>query len=129
MTESRRLGIDFGTKRIGVALQYGTLAEPLIVLPNDATIWDTLRELCDQYEVTELIVGVSEKEMAELSTEFARDLSAVVSIPFQLVDETLSSEEVKKKLHESRPNKAKYTGPIDHYAAAVILQKALDEEL
>ena len=39
------LAIDFGTKRIGVAISEGTLAEPLVVLENDQNIFHQLQEM------------------------------------------------------------------------------------
>lgn len=128
-TEKRYMGIDYGDARIGVALSYGTLAEPLIVLPNDGTHWDTLKSLSTEYKITDLVVGQSEKEMAEKSQAFAEALSQVTSLPYSMFDETLSSKEVEQKLRQQRQNKKQYRGPIDHFAAAVILQRYLDEEL
>ncbi len=128
-TETRYLGIDYGDARIGVAVSYGSLAEPLVVLTNDGTHWDTLKSLVNEYRIQELIVGQSEKEMAEKSQVFAQELSSIVDRPFTMSDETLSSKEVQQKLRQQREGKKHYRGPIDHFAAAVILQRYLDEEL
>ena len=74
------------------------------------------------------LVGVSEKKtMAQLSQEFGQKLAQQFHLPVKLYDETLSSVEVKRKLHERHQGKKQYKGPIDHYAAALILQNYLDE--
>ncbi len=128
-TTQRYLGIDYGDARIGVAVSFGTLAEPLIVLPNDGTQWDTLKKIVHEYRITELIIGQSENTMAEKSKEFAGELSALLNLPHHMFDETLSSKEVHQKLRSVREGKKQYRGPIDHFAAAVILQRYIDEEL
>ncbi|MCD8485059.1 Holliday junction resolvase RuvX [Candidatus Woesebacteria bacterium] len=127
-TDTRFLGIDYGDARIGVAVSYGTLAEPLIVLPNDGTHWDRLREISLEYKITHLVVGQSENEMAEKSRQFAQELAETLGLPLAMMDETLSSKEVDTKLRSTRIGKRQHRGPIDHYAAAVILQRYLDEE-
>lgn len=128
-SEPRYLGIDYGDARIGVAVSYGSLAEPLVVLSNDGTHWETLQSLVNEYRITHLVVGQSEQAMAEKSQAFATELAQITKLPYTMHDETLSSKEVESKLKEQRQGKKQYRGPIDHFAAAVILQRYLDEEL
>jgi len=127
-TPTRTLGIDYGDARIGLALSYGTLAEPLIVIPNDGSHWDTLQSTIHEFNVSHLVIGQSEHKMAEKSIAFAQQLSSLVHLPVNMQDETLSSKEVQTKLREQRVGKKQYRGPIDHFAAAIILQRYLDEE-
>lgn len=121
------LGIDYGEARIGIALSYGTLAEPLVVLQNDGTQWSLFHEIAQEYGISHLIIGQSEQEMAQKSIDFAKQLAQELQLPFFLTDETLSSREVQQKLREKNTGKRQYRGPIDHYAAAVILQRFLDD--
>jgi len=122
------LAFDFGLKRVGVALSKGSLAEPLQILPNDEKIWSNIKQLVDQFKPSQFIIGVSERQMAELSQEFGKTLQSKFNLPITFVDESFSSEQVKHKLHSSKPNKKKYQGKIDHFAAALILQDFLDEQ-
>lgn len=128
--EERWLGIDYGEARIGVALSYGTLAEPLEVISGKdwETARDRLQTICNQYRVAGLVVGQSEREMALKSQEFGRWLAHELNLPVQWSDETLSSVEVQRKLRETRRGKKQYTGQIDHFAAAEILSRWLDEQ-
>jgi len=121
------LAFDFGLTRIGAAASFGTLAEPLRVIANNDKTWTEINKLIEEYHPNRLLVGVSEREMAELSQEFGQQLAEHFSLPIDYYDETLSSAEVHRKLHERDQQKKKYKGPIDHYAASLILQNYLDE--
>ena len=80
------LAIDFGTKRIGVAISEGTLAEPLVVLENDQNIFHQLQEIIDKYKIERLVIGLSENEMADQTRDFAQELEAVIDVPFEFFD-------------------------------------------
>lgn len=121
------LAFDFGLSRIGAAVSFGTLAEPLKVIANNDETWNEIGKLIEQYHPDRLLVGVSEQEMAKLSQEFGDQLAEYFSLPVGFYDETLSSAEVLRKLYERDRNHKKYKGPIDHYAATLILQNYLDE--
>jgi putative Holliday junction resolvase len=123
----RFLGIDFGLARIGLAVSYGTLAEPLGVLPNDEILLADIKALIKQYDVTDLVIGISEMEMAKLSQEFGEKLSKETGLPLHLQDEALTSTEVQSLLREKSKGKKQYRGRIDHFAAAKILERYLDD--
>ncbi len=123
----RYLAIDYGTKRIGLALSKGSLAEPWQILPNDDQIFAQLKECCQQQKIDQIIVGLSEKEMAEKTKLFVKQLSTQLTLPVIFMDETLSSKQVQAKLIQAGAPLKKRQGPIDHYAAALILQNWLDE--
>lgn len=127
MLAPKILAFDFGLQRIGVAESFGSLAEPLRVVPHDEHVWTTITDLIQIHQPELFLVGVSEKTMAQLSQEFGQQLAQQFNLPVELYDETLSSVEVKRKLHERHQGKKQYKGPIDHYAAALILQNYLDE--
>lgn len=134
------LGIDYGLARIGLAISRVGLAEPLFVLANDlsassdstsgsnSTIGPAaltkLIALLDSEKVDEIIVGISEAKMAEKIQAFVAELEKHTVLPIKLVDETLSSYEVAEKLQDL-PQKHRH-GPIDHYAAALILENYLE---
>lgn len=132
------LGIDYGLARIGLAVARVGLAEPLLVLENDLVssgevvrqmtigprALKQLQTIIQQENIEEIVVGVSEAKMAEKILQFVDFLKTQLSLPINLVDETLSSYEVAEKLKDL-PQKYRH-GPIDHYAAAIILENYLE---
>lgn len=119
------LAIDYGLKRVGIALSFADLAQPLLILENDPSLLTRLGELITLHQVKKIVVGVSEGEMAELSGEFAKKLQKKFGLEVILVDETLSSYFVRQALRDLPAKKRR--GRIDHYAAALILQNYLDD--
>ncbi len=131
MTEHKKipkiLAIDYGTRRVGVAVSYGSLAEPLTVVPNTAQLYQDLRVLIDEHKPELLVVGLSEGEMAKQTKEFAKTLSKMVSVKLVFTDETLSSHQVHTQFREQKRRVAPGQ-PIDHFAAAQFLQAYIDQE-
>jgi putative Holliday junction resolvase len=124
---SSHLAIDFGTKRIGLAVSKGTLAVPLVVLPNQDDLFDELIRIIQEEEIKKIIVGLSENEMAIKTREFAEELKKKIDIPIVFSDETLSSQEVEKRIQQQGIKKSVRSGPIDHFAAAIILEEWLEQ--
>lgn len=123
------LALDFGTERVGVAISFGTLAEPLIVLPQDEFIFEALQKIIDENKVTQIIIGVSENKSAERTFQFAKELQKKIVLPLEFVDETLSTQTARKKLKETgRLSSEVADAVVDHLAAAEILQDWLDEK-
>ncbi len=130
------LAIDYGTKRIGVAISQGSLAEPLCILEQENEGLSTdqaldeaisnLAALCATHNVTQLVIGLSENKMADLTKKFAEKLQQKVDLPIDFIDETLSSYEMHLKLRQTKRKKKQ--GPIDHFVAAQLLQEWLDEK-
>ncbi|MBD3279372.1 MAG: Holliday junction resolvase RuvX [Candidatus Pacebacteria bacterium] len=123
MSQSKILAIDYGTKRLGIAVSHASLAEPLKVIANDNQVFDRLVELCKQLQVEQVIVGLSENQMAAKTKAFVKQLAQVLpgELRPQLVDETLTSQEVRRRLQQQGIKYKKRQGSIDHYAAALIL--------
>lgn len=120
------LAIDYGTVRVGTAISMHTLADPLEILPNDATIFEGLRKICNEHGVEQIVVGLSENDMAQQTKKFVEELKKHIRLPISFTDETLSSYSVHHKLATAK--KSKRSGDIDHYAAAEFLQNWLDEK-
>jgi putative holliday junction resolvase len=127
------LAIDFGTKRIGLAVSRATLAEPLRVLLWPKTlpelaldqILNEISNFCRQELIQQILVGVSEGDMAQKSKDFGEQLAKKVSLPVLYADETLSSQNATAKIRILK--KSKRSGAIDHYAAAEFLQEYLQD--
>ncbi len=123
------LAIDYGTQRVGLARSFGTLAEPLYIVPNDEHLFEELEKVLIDQSITSIIVGLSENKMAELTQGFVQELKTHTSLPIEFTDETLSSASVHQKLHERNLGKIHHKGHIDHFAAAEFLQDYIDSNL
>lgn len=122
------LAIDFGTKRIGLAISIATLADPLTIIPNNEKAIEQIKKICEKENVKQLLVGISEQTMAQKTKQFAQELKEAINLPIIFADETLSSKETHQKLATSHMKMSKRQAPIDHYAASQFLQEWLDLE-
>jgi putative holliday junction resolvase len=138
----RVLGIDYGARRIGLALSdaTATLASPWRMLQRPPSEAETLRLLIT--EVTKLkdeddglaavVVGWprrldgSATEQTPIVETFARSLKAQIDVPVVLQDERLSSTEAESRLARREKDWRKRKQRLDAAAAAVILQDYLD---
>ncbi len=137
MTEPGRiLSLDYGTKRIGVALSdpLRILARPVGVFANDEMLIDRLREAVVANEVMLILVGMpysadgGKGRKAQEVDEFILRLAGNVSIPIETWDESLSSVEAQNIIRQSgtKQRKRQERGRIDAVAACVLLQEYLD---
>lgn len=138
---TRYAGIDFGTRRIGIALSdpTGTIAYPLTTLPRRAgkrPPWTDLTRLLEEYEVAEVVIGLpldlegAEGEWATEVREFGAAVERRTSLPVHWIDERLSSVLAERTVRSlglkksAREDRAR----IDAAAAAVILEAYLARE-
>lgn len=121
---ARLLGIDFGTKRIGVAVNFGSIAEPLLIAENTEQIWETFKQLVTEHRIQEIVIGISENEMAENARQFGEQVTQKLGLPVHFWDETLTTVEAKARLAES--GKKIDVRELDHLSAALILQDYID---
>ncbi|WP_221031722.1 Holliday junction resolvase RuvX [Actomonas aquatica] len=132
----RFLGIDPGTKRIGLASgdELG-LASPLPALTQaDADLrWGALLEEIRRRRIDELVVGYplnmddSVGPKAKEAEAFAERLGHETGLPVHLVDERLSSHAAESTLPKHKLRDMRASGVIDSRAAALILQDYLDQ--
>ncbi|PIU28489.1 Holliday junction resolvase RuvX [Candidatus Woesebacteria bacterium CG07_land_8_20_14_0_80_44_9] len=122
------LGIDYGRKKIGLAVSGGKLAEPLKVIRyRDIKILsEKLQKIVKENNIEKIVVGVSEGEMGEESKKFALAISHQPLAIVETFDETLSTHEAKKLSLEAGISRGKRRGLEDAFAAAVMLQSYLD---
>ena len=144
---SRILGVDLGSKRVGLAVaEVGIgIARPLSTVNRGATLDDDvviLERVCREQAVTELVVGLpieakgDEGTMAEAARTWATAVAERLSLPVTMRDERLSSFEAERRLGRmprgrsggapSRTQRNAYRARIDREAASVILQDELD---
>mgnify|MGYP001598128320 CR=1 FL=1 len=118
------MGIDYGEAKIGLAVSFGELAEPLKIIrkPN---LKDQITKICEDLGIEKIIIGLSEGKMAEKTKEFASKLASVVYLPIEFQDETLTSQEAVAKMREI----GKRVKDEDAISAALILQTYIDSQL
>jgi putative Holliday junction resolvase len=134
--KGRLMGLDVGTKTIGLALSdvERRLASPLetirrVKFGEDA---DRLTKLVAQFDIAALIVGLplnmdgSEGPRAQATRAFMRNLGARFSLRYAFWDERLSTAAVTRELIAQDASRAKRAAVVDRMAAAYILQGALD---
>lgn len=129
------LGIDFGEKRIGLALSdpEGRVAVtlPTLVRTDDRSAIRAIAEIVERERVELLVVGEphnldgSRGEAAERAAGFGRKLARATGLPLRLVDETLTSHEAERRLRLSGVDPRKHPDRIDALSAQLLLQEAL----
>jgi putative holliday junction resolvase len=137
--QGRRLGLDVGTVRVGVALSdpTGTLASPLqtVERARDESDLDRIAALVAEHEVTEVIVG-EPRHLSGASGASAREARAysralagrIGDVPVHLVDERLSTVTAASSLRANGLDSRSQRPVIDQAAAVVILQAYLDAQ-
>ncbi|MDD2822691.1 MAG: Holliday junction resolvase RuvX [Candidatus Daviesbacteria bacterium] len=124
----RYLGVDWGLKKIGIAVSEGELATPLKTL-NVKSLDDAIAQVveCVEDEIADLIIlGQPEGEMGEIVKKVAKRLKGE-GFDVKLTDETLSTQDAKSLLIEMGLGK-KDRKEDNATAAAIILQRYLDEK-
>ena len=129
------LALDLSRRRIGLA---GTDAGRLVVRPlhtlerhGMAADIARLRAVCAERRVVALVIGLplnmdgSDGPAARTMRGWARHLANALALPVLLQDERLSTEAVRQAIEEGRLARPKPGAPLDHHAAAVILEDAL----
>lgn len=129
----RYLGIDFGTKKVGLALsdEAGAMGFPFAIVPNDGRLIDYLRQLIVQKEVGEVVMGESLMLDGRANTvharakEFAQLLERDPGIPVSWESEQFTTELARRDPEGIRNNSAV---AVDAAAAALILTAFLERK-
>jgi putative Holliday junction resolvase len=134
----RILAIDYGAKRIGLALSdpTATLAPPHPIHPArpDAPLAREIALLAKKEDARLILLGLprhmngSLGEAAVRVQAFALLLGQATSVPVRLIDERLSTVQAGRQLHEAGRNARQQRAKIDSEAAAVLLQGYLDSQ-
>jgi len=133
----RFLGIDYGRKRLGLALsdEEGILASPLpshTRARSQKEEFAFLRALIEERSVGRIVIGLplnmngSKGQMVEEVFEFAAQIKEELEIPVVPIDERLTSVEAERALIEGGISRRKRKGLRDSLAAVLILQAYLD---
>lgn len=134
----RVLGLDVGTKTIGIAVSdpLGWTAQGVTVIRRSSREKDLreLRSLLDEYEVEKFVVGLPRRTdgsygpEADKIYEFGAELEREFGLPVEYWDERFSTVAAQRVLLEGDVSRAKRRQLVDKVAATVILQAYLDRK-
>jgi len=132
------MGIDYGEKRIGIALSDPmlTFADPFITLQNNSSFLKNLSRIIEEKKINKIILGLpsssfkSSKELSIKVLKLKSEIEMKNKIEVVLWDEEYSSAIAKEKVIESvtKKSKRRQKDLLDRHSAAVILQEYLDSK-
>ena len=127
------MALDYGTKRVGVAVTDG---ERRYIFPRETMLRSTseeevrvLRKVCDADGVDLLVVGLpinadgTEGPMAAAARDFGGGLAEGLGVPLEMVDERYTSEEAEEHLREQFPRDTRKRRSLRDRTAALIILK------
>ncbi len=132
------LGIDFGSKRIGLAVgqTLTQVANPLSTLKNNPQFWHELKHIITEWNIGQIVIGLpldmdgEEQEITRQVKNFSKKVKHHTQLPVHWVDERLTSFAAERQFKDQRASqlsKAKHKSQIDAMAAQIILQSWLDQ--
>jgi putative Holliday junction resolvase len=131
----RVLGIDYGDRRIGLAVSDPgrVIARGLPTLKNEgpAEVLAAIRRLVEEHEVAEIVVGLPRNmddslgPQAHKTVRFAEELKSL-GRKVHLVDERLTTEQARRAMTEAGLSRGQQHRRVDRVAAQLILQIFLD---
>lgn len=122
----RIMGVDFGQKKVGLAVATGKVALPLEMVANNKRLFSELRKISQEEEIKEVVVGLplnldgTEGEMARRVKTFGQSLEKELGIGVAFWDERLTTREARQKFRNQKVE--------DSGAAALTLQSYLDSQ-
>ncbi len=136
-TPTRYLGLDIGSKRIGVAVtdELGLTVQPVLTLNRRSHTREDIRSvarLCRRYSVAAIIVGDPLHLSGEVSRQservhaFAAELGELTKLPIHFIDERLTSHAAHEILYEAGHRRQRHKELVDQVAAVLILETFLE---
>jgi putative Holliday junction resolvase len=133
---ARLIGIDAGTKTLGLALSdvTRTIASPMIVLRRSKFKEDAaaLLKIAAEHQIGGFVLGLptnldgTSGPRVQATRAFARNMNGLTALPILLWDERLSTAAAERTLLEADTSRKRRAEVIDKMAAGIILQGALD---
>jgi putative Holliday junction resolvase len=125
------MALDYGAARVGVALAstIARLPRPVTTLTNGPDIFTQIQQLVRQENAGLVVVGLPRtldggySQQTYAAEAFAQELAALLSVPVEMADETLTSVDAEAALAGKRHDK----GAIDALAATYILDRYFSE--
>ncbi len=134
----RVLGIDLGSRRIGVAVSdgLGLTAQPRTTLARHGGTRDitAIAAAVKENDIERIVLGLpldpegGEGDAARRARDFAAKLVANLHLPVELIDESFSTVEAEAVLVAADVSRQRRKQVVDKMAAAVILQRWLDQQ-
>jgi len=134
--KGRLLGIDFGTKRVGVAIcdLYQKIASPIQILHRQSRKADEhfFRSIAAEYEAVGIVVGLpvhmsgDESQKSGEARKYAAWLSKTTKLAVDFQDERYSSVQAEASMIEMNLNVEQRKARIDMLAAQILLQEYID---
>lgn len=129
------LALDFGEKRVGVAVsdEEGIIARPLTVVQVTENLMGELGNIVKEEKPSKIVVGLPRHMSGELGShaenvkKFAEGLVHEFNLKVDFQDESLTSVEAEKRLREMGFDSKKIKEMVDAEAAALILEDYLEE--
>ncbi|MBR3154838.1 MAG: Holliday junction resolvase RuvX [Lachnospiraceae bacterium] len=131
----RTLGLDYGSKTVGVAVTdpLGLTAQGVEIIRRQKEnhmrkTYQRIRELCEQYDVEKIVLGLplnmddTMGDRAEKTLEFKKELERRLSVPVLLVDERLTTVEAIEIMDDAGIKVSEREKYVDMIAATIILQ-------
>jgi putative Holliday junction resolvase len=135
---ARVLGIDLGTRRIGLAVSdgLGLTAQPRATVPRHggSRDIDAIAAAVRDVDADRIVLGLpvnpesGEGPAARRARDFAAKLAAALGLPVELIDESYSTVEAEAVLLAADVSRKRRKQVVDKLAAAVILQRWLDQQ-
>ncbi|WP_029453355.1 Holliday junction resolvase RuvX [Clostridium algidicarnis] len=132
----RILGLDMGTKTIGVAISdpLGYTAQGITTIrrKNKKSDLEELRTICEEYGVETIVVGLPKNMNGSIGPQgesilsFTEHIKKALNLPIEMWDERLTTVAAEKAMLEADLSRAKRKKIIDKVAATYILQGYLD---
>ena len=135
MCKVRTLGLDYGSKTVGVAVTdpLGLTAQGVEIIRRQKEnhlrkTYQRIRELCEQYDVEKIVLGLplnmddTMGDRAEKTLEFKNELERRLSVPVLLVDERLTTVEAIEIMDDAGIKVSEREKYVDMIAATIILQ-------
>jgi len=135
---SRILGLDYGERRIGIALSdpLQIIAKPLTVIDRKKTDYIfQLSKIIVENEIISIVVGLpltlkgKKSKQTKTVLSFIDELQSKLTIPILQIDERLSSIAAEKSLQMQNIKTGYEKGKVDETAAAIFLQEYLDSKV
>jgi len=135
------LGIDYGKKRVGIAISddKGVFAFPFVILQNDINLFRNIKNICQKEKIEEIVIGESknlsghDNKIMEDINKFKEKIKAEIELPIYLEKEFLTTVFAREKIFKQKENvarkiKKEKDAAADASAAALILQRFLDRK-
>lgn len=135
---SRYLGIDFGEKRVGVAISDPTctISRSLTTIEysSQQKLLQELKKITQEFRVQKVILGLpvtmkgSDSRKTQEVRQFSEKLKLVLNLPIELIDERLTTSQAHFVMRQLGKKPSRNKKMVDRIAAQGILQTYLDRE-